>query len=66
MKLSGIKKLHDFKKKYADARSQIDSWKAEVEEAQWSTPHELKSRYPKASLVGDQQVVFNIYGYRYR
>ena len=66
MKLLGTKKLHDFRKKHAGARSQIESWEAEVEEAQWNTPHDLKNRYPAASLVKDQHVVFNICGNKYR
>ena len=66
MKLLGKKLLHDFKEKHAEARSQIESWEAEVEEAQWNTPHDVKERYPKASLVGDQQVVFNICRNEYR
>jgi mRNA interferase HigB len=66
MKLSGIKKLHDFKEKHADARSQIDSWRADVEEAQWNTPHDIKNRYPKASLVKDRHVVFNLCRNKYR
>jgi mRNA interferase HigB len=66
MKLLGKKILNDFKQKHADAQSQIESLIAEIEEAEWNTPHDLKSRYPKASLIGDQQVVFNICGNRYR
>jgi len=66
MNLLGKKLLHDFKEKHADARSQIESWEADVENVQWSTPHELKSRYPKARLIGNQQVVFNILRNRYR
>lgn len=66
MNLLGKKHLHDFKEKHADARSQIESWEAEVEEAQWATPHHLKARYAKASLLGNQQVVFNMCGNKYR
>lgn len=66
MKLLGKKKLDDFEQKHADAQSQIESWKAEVEETKWNTPHDLRRRYPKASLIGNQQVVFNICGNRYR
>lgn len=66
MNLLGKKLLYIFKEKHADARSQIESWEAEVEEAQWSTPHDLKGKYPKASLVKDQQVIFDICGNRYR
>lgn len=66
MKLLGKKILDDFKQKHVDAQSQIESWKAEIEEAKWNTPHDLKSRYPKASLIGNQQVVFDICGNKYR
>ena len=66
MKLLGKKLLYDFKEKHAEAQSQIESWRLEVEEAKWNTPHDLKRRYPKASLVGNQQVIFNICRNKYR
>ena len=66
MKLLNKKRLYDFKENHADAQSQIESWEAEVEEAQWSTPHDLKKRYPKASLVKNQHVVFNLCWNKYR
>lgn len=66
MKLLGIQPLHDFKKKHADARSQIESWEEEIEEALWAAPHDLKNRYPKASLIGDTHVVFDICRNKYR
>jgi len=66
MKLLGKKLLDDFKEKYADSRSQIESWQAEVEEVQWNNPHDLKMRYPKASLLGNQLVIFDICKNRYR
>jgi len=66
MRLLGKQILHNFKEQHANARSQIESWEAEVEIAQWATPHVLKSRYPKASLIGAQLVVFNICGNKYR
>lgn len=66
MKLLGKKLLYNFKKKHADARSQIDSWEAEIEEAQWSSSADLKQKYPKASLLKNQHVVFNICWNKYR
>lgn len=66
MKLLNKKLLSDFKEEHVDARSQIESWGAEVEEAQWNTPHDLKTRYPKASLLGDQHVVFDFCWNKYR
>lgn len=66
MKLLGKKILQDFKEQYPEAKSQIDSWEAEVEEAQWATPHDLKKRFPKASILGNQQAIFNICWNKYR
>ena len=66
MKLLGKKLLHNFKEAHADAQSQIESWEAEVEETQWNNPHDLKSRYPKASLVKNQHVVFDLCWNKYR
>jgi mRNA interferase HigB len=66
MKLLRRQILQEFKANHSDARSQIDAWEAEIKMAQWLTPHELKLRYPKASILKNQLVVFNISGNRYR
>ena len=66
MKLLGKQLLFEFADKHADARSQIASWWAEVEEAQWDNPSDLKYRYPKASILKEQCVVFDICGNKYR
>ena len=66
MRLLGKSKLREFVKQHAEARSQLESWEAEVEAADWKTPSDLKMRYPKASLVGNLQVIFNVCGNRYR
>ena len=66
MKLLGKEKLRKFMEQHADARSQIESWEAEIEEAQWTTPHDLKEKYPKASILKSQNVIFNILGNKYR
>jgi mRNA interferase HigB len=66
MRLLGKPKLRKFMKNHADARSQLYSWEAEVEVADWKTPLDVKKRYPKASVIGNQHVVFNICGNKYR
>lgn len=66
MELLGKKQLSDFKQNHADARSQIESWEAEVEDAKWQTPRDIKNKYPRASILGDNQVVFDICGNKYR
>lgn len=66
MKLLGKQILHDFKERHPDAKSHIDSWEAEVEEAQWKTPIDLKRDFQKASILKDNHVIFDILGNRYR
>ena len=59
--------MHNFKEQHPDARSQIDSWEAEVEDAQWNNPTDLKRRYPKkASLLKSPNVIFDICWNKYR
>jgi mRNA interferase HigB len=66
MQLIGRGILDEFKNKYADSRSYIDSWEKEVEEAQWNSPHDVKRRYPKSSILTKKRVIFNINGNKYR
>lgn len=66
MKLIGRDVLYKFKSLYAEVRSQIDSWEAETEVAQWETPLDIKRRYATASFLKNSQVVFNIKGNKYR
>jgi len=65
MRVIGKQQLDKFCEKHVDVRSQISSWLAEVENAEWQNPNELKTRYPSASLV-EKRVVFNLKGNKYR
>ena len=58
--------MNTFKNEHPDARSQIEAWEAEVESANWETPHDIKRRYPKVSLPGKQQAIFDICWNKYR
>ncbi|KKR88232.1 MAG: hypothetical protein UU37_C0008G0008 [Candidatus Gottesmanbacteria bacterium GW2011_GWA2_41_12] len=66
MELAGKDKLDKFKHEHPDARSQVAAWEAEIEEAAWQTPYDLKRQYPKADIPGKQQAIFDIRGNRYR
>lgn len=66
MRVVGRDLLEDFKRRHADARSQVDAWLAEAKEASWKTPHDVKGRYASASILKGRVVVFNIRGNRYR
>ena len=44
----------------------MTAWLKEVNEATWETPQDIKARFPSASFVGNNRVVFNIKGNNYR
>jgi mRNA interferase HigB len=49
-----------------DSKSALESWYKEVSKLEWSNPNEVKEMYRSASIVGDEKVVFNIAGNKYR
>lgn len=50
----------------ADAKSALQSWHDEVQKASWLTPQNSKDQYGSASICGNNRVVFNIAGNKYR
>ncbi len=66
MKLLGMKVLEEFRLNHADIRDQLDAWIAEVFEAEWKTPQDIKDRYARASFLAGNCVVFNLKGNSYR
>lgn len=50
----------------SDARGPLHSWYAEALKATWKTTHDIKARYPSASFCGNNRVVFNVGGNKYR
>jgi mRNA interferase HigB len=60
------KTLIEYGKKYVDAKGQLDAWYHEADKARWYGPQDIKERYPSASLLRNNVVVFNIKGNRYR
>ena len=62
----GRKLLVHFAGRHADVRSQIEAWFSEVEDADWKAPQDIKNRYPNASFLAGNRVVFNLKGNKYR
>lgn len=50
----------------ADAEQSLRAWFAEVEQATWKTPADIKAQYRNASILKKGRVVFNVCGNRYR
>jgi len=49
-----------------DAKGQLEAWYYEAKHAHWTSPADVKAQYGSASIIGDNRVVFNIAGNKYR
>ena len=50
----------------ADAKGALEAWHHEVSQAHWRSPAEIKAQHGTAGFVGDNRVIFNIAGNKYR
>lgn len=66
MLVAGISLLTEFMAEHSDARKPLETWLAVVKEAKWNAPEDVKARFPKASIISNQDVVFNVRGNYYR
>lgn len=60
------KTLLEYCKKYPQARTALLEWYNELLQGEFKNFNELKRVYGNASIVGDDRVVFNIVGNKYR
>lgn len=67
MRVIARKTLQDFwQSGHVEAEQPLRAWFAEVSRAQWRSMAEIKERYPHASVVDAERVVFNVGGNKYR
>lgn len=58
--------LVEYWKTHTNAEEVLKSWFAEAEKARWNSPDDIKRKYPHASILPNNRVVFNIKGNNYR
>ena len=58
--------LTRFGRRHPDAASALNEWYRKAKAANWSTFAEVKQAFPTADYVGNDRVVFDIRGNRYR
>lgn len=56
----------DFCHRHADAKAALTTWYEVCRKADWKSYHDLQHDFPEASPVGDNRVVFDIKGNKYR
>ena len=58
--------LREFWERHREAEQPLRAWYQEVRQADWDTTAKVKARYPSASIVAGNRVVFNVKGNAYR
>lgn len=66
MRIISRRRLREFWELHPDARSSLQSWFADVKNADWEKPGDIKNIYSSASLLAHNRIVFNIKGNKYR
>lgn len=66
MRILTLGTLRDFGRRHPDSEDALDGWYRETRRAHWRTPAEVVARYPEASIVGSDRIVFRIRGNAYR
>lgn len=67
MRVIARRRLREFwEAGHGDAEQPLKAWFAEVSRALWKSMAEVKRRYPNASVIDAERVVFNIGGNKYR
>ena len=66
MRIISRRMLREFGEANSGAKPALDSWFHEAKHADWRTPADIKDQYGNASIVGNNRVVFNIAGNKFR
>lgn len=66
MHIIARKTLCDYWSKVPETEQALKSWFAEVVKARWSNTADIKAEYRSASILKNNEVVFNICGNRHR
>jgi len=66
MRIISRSTIRDYWEQHPDAKGQLEAWFAMAKQADWKTPADVKASLGKASIIGNNRVVFNIHGNTYR
>ena len=58
--------IREFWEKHPDCEHQFTLWHKEVVDAKWNDPRDVKIKFPTASILPGNRIVFNIKGNKYR
>ncbi len=66
MRIFNRSAIEHYGRRHAEVREALRAWYHEAAKADWTSPAEVKRQFPKASIVANNRVVFDIGGNAYR
>lgn len=66
MRIHALKTLKLFWQKYPDSEASLRNWYSKIESKLYSTPQEVVADFNGADYVGNERIIFNISGNKYR
>jgi mRNA interferase HigB len=66
MRIISRKMLREFWERHPEAQQVLQAWYADVKQADWQSPADIKKVYRHASFLARNRVVFKIKGNTYR
>jgi len=59
MRVFARKTLREFWNNHSDSEDALKAWSSEAGNSKWESPSDIKKKYPHASILPDNRVVFN-------
>lgn len=66
MRIIAKSTLEKYSEEYAEAKDALRLWHDDTKRATWGSPNDVKSYSASASVVGENRIVFNIKGNKFR
>ena len=68
MRIISKKKIREYweNPSFSDSEQALKAWYEIAKVVTWDTPQDVKDQFGNASIIGDNRVVFNIAGNKYR
>jgi mRNA interferase HigB len=66
MRIIAKRTLREFWTRHPQAEAPLDKWYSSVSDADWNGPADVKKDHGSADFIGDNRVIFNIGGNKFR
>jgi mRNA interferase HigB len=66
MRILSLNTLSAFWTKHPETKSSLENWYRVTSAAQWATPNDVVATFPKAKVINDERVRFEVAGGNYR